>query len=518
MKRSQAWYQVREVSFQLSDLDALLSTPSWKSIFRISLIKQTPAAVAIVIAITASAVIPVFAPSLTVRPGDSFLRNIVVPTMNLATDQNLGGNTIPDNHFGPVSESWDTAMLQGLVSGADIGWRIPTGCAPACQYNITYIATALQCSDLSPDQISDGLPPGTINTPSRPNAQYPPVAILSYYDTPVGTTSVLNLTIQADPLAGNDQYKLILAYVPINRNTSFISKTYIPAYGSICTFYNATYLAHVSYVNATQTNSVSVVEFHKPLNTTYLTLNNLFDPSPSTPGSSYPDTFAPGVGQHVNFLSMASALTTHITGAIERDAKDGIFHSEVSNDSDSYIPETLIVKTGLFTMKDDSTDFSFSLNTAGGFTNLSNSLTDLLANLTLNFMNLNLGNTTTEAAFPSGSSVYTYNRRILLSTYGIAFLVLAITTFLGLSALVANGVPSSNSFSQMLVTTRNPRLDNLVRGNCLGSRATTDKALRNIRLRFGEVGTREGSDLPHAAFGVIGEEEIERLRKGQIYS
>lgn len=502
------------MSFQLSDLDVLLSSPSWKTILRPKLLTQLPSVVAIIIAITASSLIPVFAPSLTVRPGVSFLRNIVVPCVNLATDRNLGGNTVPDFHFGSISESWDKAMLKGLLSDDGISWPMPQGCAPACHYNVTYMATALQCSDLSPNQISDGQLQGSINTPSRPDLQNPPVAILSFYDSAGVSTSVLNLTIQDDPLSGSDEYKLILAYVPFTINTTFDGKTYIPAYGSICTFYQATYEAHVSYSNSSQTNSVSVVEFHNPLNTTYLTMSNLFTNSPNPDSTEY---FSPGVGQNVNFLSMASALTNHITGSIIRSAKDGDFHTE--DDNGTAATETLIVKTGLFIMEeDDITDFSFSLNTAGGVTNLSTSLTNLLANLTLNYMNLNLDNTTVQASFPSGSSVYSYNRRTLITTYGIAFLILAITTFLGLSALAANGVPSSNSFSQLLVTTRNPRLDSLAKGNCLGSQAAADKALQNVWLRFGEVDTPHGSDIPHAAFGIAGEEDIRRLRKGRIYS
>ncbi|PKX88171.1 uncharacterized protein P174DRAFT_490934 [Aspergillus novofumigatus IBT 16806] len=73
--------------------------------------------------------------------------------------------------------------------------------------------------------------------------------------------------------------------------------------------------------------------------------------------------------------------------------------------------------------------------------------------------------------------------------------------------------PQNNSFSSVLMTTRNPELDRLAVGHCLGFeplRGDIDK----VRLQFGEV---EGANLRHrhAAFGSKG--SVTALSKGEDY-
>jgi hypothetical protein len=53
--------------------------------------------------------------------------------------------------------------------------------------------------------------------------------------------------------------------------------------------------------------------------------------------------------------------------------------------------------------------------------------------------------------------------------YVITVLAMSAAAAMGLMSLVSNGVESSNTFSQILVTTRNPRLDSVACGACLGS-------------------------------------------------
>jgi hypothetical protein len=121
---------------------------------------------------------------------------------------------------------------------------------------------------------------------------------------------------------------------------------------------------------------------------------------------------------------------------------------------------------------DVETTNSLSLNTVGGVVNLSQGLMDLMANLTLNFMNIDgIGNTSILANVPSTISVYEYHRPSLLLTYVIAILVMSAAAVMGLTSLMSNGVESSNTFSQIMVTTRNPRLDSVAYGACLGSAA-----------------------------------------------
>ncbi|KAF8223346.1 hypothetical protein L208DRAFT_1412010 [Tricholoma matsutake] len=505
-----SWYIVRRKSFPIRDLDLLLGPPTWRSLLHARLVTQLPFITTIVIAITASPLIPVFAPSLTVHPGNPYVHNITVPTLDLATDNNLQAFHI-SNHdvYSAPSEVWTRTALRAIVADQTLGWPIPQDCAPECTYNVTYDAVALQCSDLKPDQIADGL---TLSTKPAPSS---PLAYLFGYDGNGSTFYVLNVSIsdnsknlvpigldpsQAAALSGRDQYGITLTYM-----TTSAIRARVPQ-GSICTLYNATHLAQVSYANGTQVSSVRVVEYHNPLNTTYR-LFNLTDPNaPSTTGDP-PPQFAPGTGRHVNLLAMADSLMQYLQGTMYINGLTGAL--------DYNGTQTLITKTNLFSI--NSTALSGTLDLGEGITNVSQSLVEVVANATLNYMNLKLGSSSVVATSPAGTNVYQFKYVSLAVTYGIAVLILVITNSVGIVTLIKNGVPSSNEFSQVLVTTRNPTLDLCTTGACLGMHSLRDKSLGDIQLRFGEVAVGEGPRVRHAAFGVVDREVVGALQKNESY-
>jgi hypothetical protein len=257
--------------------------------------------------------------ALTVRLNHPYIRNITVPTLNLVTDRNIGAIDLSRDSSQAIyvrtSEPWDRAMVQALLSNTALSWKIPSQCYPGCQYNVSYSAAALRCSDLDPYSISGGVPP-------EPTIQDPPVAYLSCYDHNCATTGILNFTVQ-EPLldvnvsaamsaAERDRYGITLAYIPFsNNNGDFSSSDAGSARGSVCTFYNATYLAQVSYANSMQVNAVSVSEYHDPLNTTYKWDYILYDGNSSNPvGKSIDDSFAPGVGPNINLLTIAHRISS----------------------------------------------------------------------------------------------------------------------------------------------------------------------------------------------------------------
>lgn len=116
------------------------------------------------------------------------------------------------------------------------------------------------------------------------------------------------------------------------------------------------------------------------------------------------------------------------------------------------------------------------------------------------------GLTTVDAVVTSPGTVFAYNRKTLMATYIAALVCLVAVSVFGMYCLVDNGEPSSNSFSQLLIATRNARLDQV---------ADAVKAEPSVgeksRLMFGEVevpgrGTR-------AAFGLVSEQKVEVLRR-----
>ena len=81
----------------------------------------------------------------------------------------------------------------------------------------------------------------------------------------------------------------------------------------------------------------------------------------------------------------------------------------------------------------------------------------------------------------------------------------AIAVVPGSFMLLDNGVDSSMSFSQVLVTSRNKTLDQLSIGMDKGGESISD-TLKNTRLRYGAIKGEE----PRAAFGL--DEEILAMR------
>ncbi|KAJ7155378.1 hypothetical protein C8R43DRAFT_427693 [Mycena crocata] len=125
-------------------------------------------------------------------------------------------------------------------------------------------------------------------------------------------------------------------------------------------------------------------------------------------------------------------------------------------------------------------------------------------------MDLNTGSAIVSASVPSTDDVYLYNRLTLGITYGLAFVLLLFASAMGMYCLIANGEPSSNDFSQLLVATRNPKLDPMAEPIEADPGLSGTSAART-RLMFGEV------DVPgrgvKAAFGLVSEQHVEVLRR-----
>lgn len=108
---------------------------------------------------------------------------------------------------------------------------------------------------------------------------------------------------------------------------------------------------------------------------------------------------------------------------------------------------------------------------------------------------------------------YLYSEGYLIIAYMTAIGVTVACVTVGFFALWRNGVSQNTSFSSVLMTTRNPELDRLAIGHCLGAEPLK-KEIGKVRLQYGEI---EGSDqrYKHAAFGAKG--SVMALTKGEHY-
>lgn len=159
--------------------------------------------------------------------------------------------------------------------------------------------------------------------------------------------------------------------------------------------------------------------------------------------------------------------------------------------------------------------------------NFRQQLEELSANITLSLLsmdNLNYlypqDNTAVEVT--TLRPAYSYDRRTLLITYGAGMAAGLFAIVVGIKSFLDNGVSMKIGFLSIMTTTRNPTLDEVARGVCLGAEGTMD-SLVDIKVRFGEVQTQQvmnGKTTPreqfHAAFG-LQNGEIGDLRTDREY-
>ncbi|KAJ6522581.1 hypothetical protein B0H19DRAFT_1345957 [Mycena capillaripes] len=480
-----SWYSLRRQPVTLPDIDALVGEPSLMILYRRNLFLKMPLIILMTLAILASPVITILAPSLNTQKVSAVSRALIVPNLNTTTDAVMDDVYLRQIvQYGSVTETWDKTALVALLSDNPVGWTMPDGCSPECEYNITYAAPALRCSDLQPNQISDGIL-DVERFVSRDFAD-PPSAYLLGYDGLALTVheqmSALNFTVQNAATLTSSLYNLTLAYVPFlasNANKNAL----INAAGSACTFYNATHTASTHYFNGTQESHVTVKEFHDPLNTMYRHLDGpspVIGPPTLFTNSTPSDTFGPGIGAHVHLLAMADSLSQRLQGSVIFDS----FHGDLN--TTTFMLETNIFEP--FSVADLRAAGAevrlLGINTTAHVTNVSQALQDIVANATLGFLNLNTGSIPADATVRPTDTVYVYDRTTLIATYAVAFFLLVVMSGVGMCSMVMNGEPSSNKFSRLLVVLRNPELDAVA--EAVEGRPVHGVPAHRVQLRFGD--------------------------------
>lgn len=115
------------------------------------------------------------------------------------------------------------------------------------------------------------------------------------------------------------------------------------------------------------------------------------------------------------------------------------------------------------------------------------------------------------------ATVYEYKRHRLFQVYGTSVTLTLLMAVVGFVALIRNGVSSSVRVSAILRTTRNPTLDRLLGGSCLGA-DPMPREVAQLRLKFGELRSGGGTvgEIGHLALGVEG--EVFPVRDGARYA
>jgi hypothetical protein len=146
---------------------------------------------------------------------------------------------------------------------------------------------------------------------------------------------------------------------------------------------------------------------------------------------------------------------------------------------------------------------------------------ELLQNITLSMLTISHATVHTTVLQSQTVNYYAFDRRLnLILPYFLSLAVTLVFVVLGMLALFRNGVSaSSGGFLQILCTTRgNETLDNATIGASLGGRENVSRELREMKVAFGELPTKEGAGggaIRRAGFGHP--HEITPLIKKELY-
>lgn len=382
--------------------------------------------------------------------------------------------TLPPGFGGPTPQLQRLAM-RVFTSGEVTTW--PSPCGANCSYTITFDGPMYDCIDT--------LETNPVNISPQSNELY--------LTTPgyINTTNTTDTTSSATQISDG---------IWIRRNLwDNVIHT------SHCVLHVATYTTNVTYKENIQYLNTSV-QLHDPI------LSSVFDDlflmmtNGTEPGIKLNQTVS-----LVNFYAIEQAVEGLLQGFIHQST--GL--EGVSMDANAQIFLWKFVEYGLST-NGSTPDYSLIAYPS----DFSNKVEELLKNLTLslisnpqtstkplgpalpfNFDVHTVINTTVPALVAIDQIHYAYSPRTLWEIYGVAIGVSAICTILGLCILVKNGVDSDMSFSQILVTTRNPSLDTLCDGASLGGEKITED-IKRVKLKYGELIRNESEEQSHACFGL----------------
>lgn len=462
-------------------------------------------------ALLAPTTITVIFKAFPANPTQSAVPQINVTGWNYFSNGNIFATSLLnykyDNDTDKFSFTGVSPRTRTLIAEVAYGGNIaliPSPCTANCSYTIKFDAPTLSCQKEAVNPV-----PGKCYYYSTPLAQ-------ELSEEPCDDTNGL---LDPPPDAnGNLPYSRVnynATLIPVDVTSSdgklglrnrlrVVAGTSVPLgaprkandiQGVLCTPYFATYTVGIVFTN------------DRPV----FSIQNLTLLSPVDESVSEGTFSAAGTGGYDSWPSRAliQGLYDVLLGWI---AYTSVIPTILT--TNTTITGTRLANTVIPVNRTDNLDWRWQVNFAA---DLGHAIEELAHNVTLSLLSISDLETKTTTEASTTRLVYKYSRRPLVLSYAGAAAAGLFCLLVGLVALWKNGIASDVSFSRVLVTTRNPTLDKLSYGECLGG-DPYPRYLRKTKLKFGELWRKEndtGVEVAHAGFGV--EAEVVRLKKGEKY-
>ncbi|KAL2064609.1 hypothetical protein VTL71DRAFT_3746 [Oculimacula yallundae] len=296
----------------------------------------------------------------------------------------------------------------------------------------------------------------------------------------------------------------------------------------VCSLVNASFDVSFSYLNGAGTithQQVTVLPPASPSNSSALSIYY----SDAASAFNKSDRSWQNSAYYASFLALGNNVFGNVS--IENSTTKLADKFLQLSQASSRILQTGLVACDEFTNSIWATDFNttavFPQSTGCRNKTLSLALEDLANNITISM--LSVPGMTSRISVPVKigimNNVYKYEQQDLLVSYAATIAVTLFCVALGVACLVSNGVYHTMSFSAVMATTRNPDLDVLAEGACLGAK----KGMMERRIMFGVLrgendgggneeyrGSQGDETVQHAAFGLEG--TVMKIKKGTLCS
>jgi hypothetical protein len=386
-----------------------------------------------------------------------------------------------------------------------------------CTYTISFQGPGYKCSELASGVDSNtadlhrmGAPFDTNSLVPVGNMSYQAVVDIGEYITPQGPTDDgiaskpwpkdlgviktepviwIGYTVNtSDPLPSDSPYS--------KWNTVQIPKVFS------CIHYETNYTVLIDYSGGQQKTTVTDRKFMAPIINTTLSQfpNGTLDPQSAFPSSNW-------VRPEVDRAHYQLTAAYHSLGLIFRQWLSGTVEKThpLWTTTKSEVTETRLIDTLTFYNVPDLQVQVQSL------------YEDIILTLLSNPQLLVCGHSSVPCVKSRRVSLFHYRARDLWAGYSTVILIALVFIGVGMFTLAENGIASGTGFSRILATTRNPTLDRLSVGACLGGDPFPND-LMHTKLKFGVMQTEEtnGMSAEHCAFGT--EDQVRTIVKGRRYA